>query len=71
MKTVWLLAWKDLVVEARTRELVSSMSLVAFLAVVILGLAVVSGTVLLVRARRRRTTGGGPPGQSPSNGTPP
>ncbi len=40
MKTVWLLAWKDLVVEARTRELVSSMSLVAFLAVVILGVAV-------------------------------
>jgi len=36
---------------------------------VILGLAVVSGTVLLVRARRRRTTGG-PPGQSPSDGTP-
>jgi len=40
VKTVWLLAWKDLVVEARTRELLSSMSLVAFLAVVILGLAV-------------------------------
>jgi len=40
VKTVWLLAWKDLVVEARTRELLTSMSLVAFLAVVILGLAV-------------------------------
>jgi len=40
MRTVLLLVWKDLVVEARTRELVTSMSLVAFLAVVILGLAV-------------------------------
>jgi len=33
------LIWKDLVVEARTRELVTSMSLVAFLALVILHLA--------------------------------
>ena len=40
MRTVWLLVWKDLVVEARTRELLSSMSLVAFLAVVIFGIAV-------------------------------
>ena len=40
MRAIVLLAWKDLVVEARTRELLSSMSLVAFLTVVILGLAV-------------------------------
>jgi heme exporter protein B len=33
------LIWKDLVIEARTRELVTSMSLVAFLALVILNLA--------------------------------
>jgi heme exporter protein B len=33
------LIWKDLVTEARTRELVTSMSLVAFLALVILSLA--------------------------------
>ncbi len=39
MRTIALLAWKDLVIEARTRELMSSMSLVAFLTVVILGLA--------------------------------
>lgn len=34
-----ILIWKDLVIEARTRELLTSMSLVAFLALVILGLA--------------------------------
>jgi heme exporter protein B len=33
------LIWKDLVIEARTREIVTAMSLVAFLALVILGLA--------------------------------
>jgi len=33
------LIWKDLVMEARTRELITSMSLVAFLALVILSLA--------------------------------
>jgi heme exporter protein B len=36
---VLLLVWKDLVIEARTRELMTSMSLVAFLTLVILGLA--------------------------------
>ncbi len=40
MKTVLILIWKDLMIEARTRELVTSMSLVAFLALVILSLAV-------------------------------
>ncbi|HXX36941.1 MAG TPA: heme exporter protein CcmB [bacterium] len=40
MRVIVLLAWKDLLIEARTRELLSSMSLVAFLTVVILGLAV-------------------------------
>ncbi len=37
---ILVLIWKDLVIEARTRELMSSMSLVAFLALVILSLAV-------------------------------
>ena len=40
MRTVLILIWKDLVIEARTRELVTSMSLIAFLALVILSLAV-------------------------------
>jgi len=40
MKAIMALVWKDLVTELRTRELVTSMSLVAFLALVILGLAV-------------------------------
>jgi len=40
MRVILALVWKDLVVEARTRELVTSMSLVAFLALVILSLAV-------------------------------
>ncbi len=39
MRVILALVWKDLVVEARTRELVTSMSLVAFLALVILSLA--------------------------------
>jgi heme exporter protein B len=39
VRTFAALVWKDLVIEARTRELVTSMSLVAFLALVILGLA--------------------------------
>ncbi len=39
MKTLAALIWKDLVVEARTRELVTSMGLVAFLALVIQNLA--------------------------------
>ena len=40
MRALAALIWKDLVVEARTRELVTSMSLVAFLALVILNLAI-------------------------------
>lgn len=39
MRAILALVWKDLVIEARTRELVTSMSLVAFLAVVIMSLA--------------------------------
>jgi heme exporter protein B len=39
MRILAALIWKDLVVEARTRELVTSMSLVAFLTLVILALA--------------------------------
>lgn len=39
MRALAALIWKDLVVEARTRELVTSMGLVAFLALVILNLA--------------------------------
>lgn len=39
MRALAALIWKDLVIEARTRELVTSMSLVSFLALVILGLA--------------------------------
>ncbi len=39
MRALAALIWKDLVIEARTRELVTSMSLVAFLALVILNLA--------------------------------
>ncbi len=39
MRVLAALVWKDLVIEARTRELVTSMSLVAFLALVILALA--------------------------------
>ncbi len=39
MRVLGALIWKDLVIEARTRELVTSMSLVAFLALVILSLA--------------------------------
>ena len=39
MRPLAALIWKDLVIEARTRELVTSMSLVAFLALVILNLA--------------------------------
>ena len=38
MRALAALIWKDLVIEARTRELVTSMSLVAFLALVILNL---------------------------------
>lgn len=41
MRALAALIWKDLVVEARTRELVTSMGLVAFLALVILNLALV------------------------------
>jgi len=37
---ILILIWKDLIIEARTRELMTSMSLVAFLALVILSLAV-------------------------------
>ncbi len=40
MRAIFILVWKDLVIEARTRELLTSMSLVAFLALVILSLAV-------------------------------
>lgn len=39
MRGLVALIWKDLVIEARTRELVTSMSLVAFLVLVILSLA--------------------------------
>src|SRR5262249_24494468 len=39
MRWLGALIWKDLVIEARTRELVTSMSLVAFLALVLLALA--------------------------------
>ena len=39
MRALAALIWKDLVIEARTRELVTSMSLVAFLALVVLTLA--------------------------------
>lgn len=39
MRAALALVWKDLAIELRTRELVTSMSLVAFLSLVILGLA--------------------------------
>ncbi|HKV44052.1 MAG TPA: heme exporter protein CcmB [bacterium] len=39
MRALAALIWKDLVIEARTRELLTSMSLVAFLALVIMSLA--------------------------------
>ena len=39
MRAILALVWKDLVIEARTRELVTAMSLVAFLTVVIMSLA--------------------------------
>ena len=39
MRILAALIWKDLLIEARTRELVTSMSLVAFLALVIMSLA--------------------------------
>lgn len=39
MRVLAILIWKDLIIEARTRELATSMSLVAFLALVILSLA--------------------------------
>lgn len=39
VRAILTLVWKDLVIEVRTRELVTSMSLVAFLAVVIMSLA--------------------------------
>jgi len=39
VRAILTLVWKDLVIEARTRELVTSMSLVAFLAVAIMSLA--------------------------------
>ncbi len=39
MNPIIALVWKDLSIELRTRELVTSMSLVAFLSLVILGLA--------------------------------
>ena len=39
MRALGTLIWKDLLIEARTRELVTSMSLVAFLALVIMSLA--------------------------------
>lgn len=39
MRAILALVWKDLVIEVRTRELVTAMSLVAFLAVVIMSLA--------------------------------
>lgn len=39
MRILVALVWKDLISELRTRELLTSMSLVAFLALVILGLA--------------------------------
>jgi len=40
MRTVAALVWKDLVIEARTRELITAMSLVAFLALAVQSLAV-------------------------------
>jgi heme exporter protein B len=40
VRAILALVWKDLVIEARTRELMTAMSLVAFLTVVILSLAV-------------------------------
>jgi heme exporter protein B len=49
MKALAALIWKDLVIEARTRELVTSMSLVAFLALVVLTLAL-GGSPNLTRA---------------------
>ena len=39
VRTILTLVWKDLVIEVRARELLTSMSLVAFLAVVIMSLA--------------------------------
>ena len=39
MRAILALVWKDLVIEARTRELVTAMSLVAFLTIVIMSLA--------------------------------
>ncbi len=39
MRAALALVWKDLAIELRTRELVTSMSLIAFLSLVILGLA--------------------------------
>jgi heme exporter protein B len=46
VRTLAALVWKDLVIEARTRELLTSMSLVAFLALVILSLALGTNTRL-------------------------
>lgn len=43
MRAAAALIWKDVLAELRTRELVTSMSLVAFLALVVQGLAVGSG----------------------------
>jgi heme exporter protein B len=40
MRVIGTLLWKDVVIEARTRELVTSMSLVAFLALLILSVSI-------------------------------
>lgn len=50
MRAAAALVWKDVLAELRTRELVTSMSLVAFLALVVQGLAVGSGPAPAVTA---------------------
>src|SRR6516225_8382318 len=50
MRVLAVLIWKDLIVEIRTRELLTSMSLVAFLALVILSLALEPSPAMAVNA---------------------
>ena len=50
MRVLAVLIWKDLIIEVRTRELLTSMSLVAFLALVILSLAFEPSPAMAVNA---------------------
>jgi len=50
MRVLAALIWKDLIIEVRTRELLTSMSLVAFLALVILSLAFEPSPAMAVNA---------------------